>query len=39
MSRPLRIEYPSAYYHVEGKLRRRIKKIREMASSASIQKA
>jgi Fic family protein len=38
MSRPLRIEYPGAYYHVEGKLRRRIKKIREKASSTSIQK-
>lgn len=38
MSRPLRIKYPGAYYHVDRKLLRRIEKIMEMASSTSIQK-
>jgi len=38
LSRPLRIEYPGDYYHVDRKPQRRIEQIRKMASSTSTQK-
>ena len=38
MFRPLRIEYLGAYYQVYRKLGRLIEKIKEMASSTSMQK-